>query len=1308
MANVDISKQEDPKKKTADEAASKKSKKKYEQSLAYERAFLKKKEQLENASRVRQLQADLVRIQQVATAEMATNAALLGDSDAADKAMNQIKLKMVQDLSKKQLELLSERQQAEYKAHEFASACAMKSFETQGVHERARTALALAEAQKVQTEKLKTVKEAEIAELQSQYKVAASSGEKRKITLEIKKLQKEISDAEAAEASYKEQSVKYAEIVKKVEFERLSASEKLAAKEKEISDLQAEADNAVAEIDSKIVAKQLDLEAATDAGNTELAASLRQEIADLRSTRDTTASEYKSSIDTLKQALDGAGGLKEQARKETGAAVVTPQFTGEDGWAEQASSGSNSVSSQIDSILNYLSELVSVFHTYVDTIESKVAPEAITSSVVPSGVAQVPTENTKPDAQPIVEHLRALVTQTTSDDAELQAELSARLDAIANIMATSSGDFSGANPEDLKQLVATIQEHFENAEKKDSKGKKKSDKDSEGQQLSREDLREARKENWKSLKETAKDNVNSEIDAEKDAAHSRTVESMEKMYAMKRAAFTEEGRKEALAKGLQNLADKMDEMSKKIDDNINNFYAYQADIDARLQGSQDDFKGVINTMTTKIGMSAVIKQEEFIKKFKELVDAGITYNLESRTLLATVTDKVISTFDVLSADLQRLIRIQQADTTAARMGIESSINKLLNSMYSDSSYLSSSAHDNITSSILQASAMLSRDMSVEFEYAVHKWLGSLYSLGVSETTLNKIAQGLDYLGTGNVTALNNDDSLQTLLAMSANYGGIPYADILTQGLNAENTNKLLSGMLKYLMAIANNTDSSQVTKSAYTDIFGLEMADLRAITNITETDIESLNKLNLNYESAVKETQTQIDSIIKRTHFSQMVDVLFENALLGASLDIGGNPVAYGMWKTLNAVEGLTGGIALPFVNIFGSGFDLNTTVTGLLKGGMAGLALLGNLVTSLGGGGFDGALNLQNDWEMTEFTSRGSVNDFLTTGTTSGFSTSSRIDYNGSGSGSDMKRTEMSDSADSANEDSEVINKNVQDAQEIPEKIYEQTQLIWGALADKDNTLLKQSVATHQLLEERLQFGALTSISDLLSPSRLFLTSNTDRSGVTGALYVDSESGVVSVNKNTYQEYTTSLSNVTKSLETAISRATASSDIQLSTSMDIWSLIQQISTSDLSKSTSYTDLVNSSYGSELLNISNEQKKVNTILLEQVASAVQADTTTKLAEDLKTVAEVQALNKVVFPEYVRATIDDYSPASQKFLKELLKAAIELNLNGGSSSSDVDPEDHPIVRQLASKFKDMFDNNIVVKTTSTDTFYGSTP
>lgn len=1293
MAKVDIPQEDNSPKKKPDTAAKQRKQASYQESLSYERAFLKKKEELSHSSSIKQLQQDIAAIQQRADIEIATARELISDKAELEAQLSSIRMRLANDLAKKQLELVAQQRENDYAAHLFATACTMRLFQTQNVHQRAQTAAALADAQSVQTQKLRAIKEAEIADLQAQKKSATSEEEKKRIASQIRGLRKDIASAEAEEARYQQQAAHWAEIVRRAEFDRLSAADKLASKEKEIVDLQSAADSAVAEIDSHIEAKKIDLAAAEESGKDKRADQLRQEIAALQADKTATAENYQRQIAAVKTSIESEGGYREQAQKAAAtpvAPVPPPSSTSADSVdvpTEDTTENATDLTIQVGLILNTLVEFVSAFENYVNTLDAK-----LTAAVLPSAIAVAAAQrpdSSKSVSEGLVRHLRDLADQSTGGDVELRTELNARIDRLSQTLQN--------NPDlDLSPVVDALT-HLDTAESFESLSATLAEMvEEDSTKTEKPPIRLSHQEQAeKTVQSEIEEMTNRRLDAEDRKAARAERKKLMKEDPEYRKAINQERAFNAMQKSLDMMVD----ICKTIDQNMAEFFQYQAEINAKLQGTDLDYEDAISTLTKNLGMSMLVSQKDYIKKFKELVDAGIAHNIETRTFLATVSDKVVNTFNVFDSNLLKLIRIQQNDSTAARLGLESTLNKFLNSYFSDSSYLSDGGpHDSISGAILEASSMLSKEMSLEFEYAVHKWLGAMYSLGVSDDTLQSIAQGLNYLGTGNVSALSSNDSLQTLLAMSSIRGGVSYADMLTTGLDGQTTNKLLSGMITYLMEIANNTDNNQVVKSAYSDLFGLHMSDLRAIINMTNEDITTLSSLSTSYSAMESETQSQLSSIINRTAVGTMIDTLFENAVLGASLDIGKNPVSYGLWKTLNIVEGLTGGIALPFINVFGSGFDLNTTVTQLAKGGMAGLAMLGNLVSALGSGGIAGGMSL-DAWNNVTPTARGTANKFLSSGTQSGMSSSTRLDYAGSGSSDDIKRTEMSDASDSADEDSEVTNKHSQDEQDIPKLIHEEVQKINSSLANEDVTLIEVQSDIYSLLRTRfIDLSSLLNIPSLLAPGRVFMTSGGGDNAI-GGNYSVSNNGVLAMSTSSLQEYNDQLNKVTKVTDVFQNKL---QNINISNaSIDIWSMLNNM----LSSNQSATDYVQTLYADNKTGIPdfNDYTKSSddVKILEKLATTVASDI--QLKSTLKEVVQMQTMNKVVFPEYVRATVDDLSPVVKKFIEQLTREAVEGIINGtfddpelssGSFGSNDVESMHPIIKQLKALFDD---NSTVVQT-----------
>lgn len=431
------------------------------------------------------------------------------------------------------------------------------------------------------------------------------------------------------------------------------------------------------------------------------------------------------------------------------------------------------------------------------------------------------------------------------------------------------------------------------------------------------------------------------------------------------------------------------------------FSKYSASVEARLQdGSDRDnkrFKSFVNDVKTNLAASPYLKQETMLNNLNELIQAGVNYNIEQRAFLQSMTDKVVTTFDAFDSNLLNLIRLQQSDSTAARMGMEASLTKSLNLMFKDTSYLSN-GYDSVSKALFDTITQLGRDEGLAFEYVVQKWLGSLGSVGVGTDTLTKIATAINYLGTGNIEALQNDTSMMNLISIAANKQGLDIGSLATQGLNSTTTNILLRGIVDQIQEIAQN--DNQVVRQQFGQLFGgVSMADMVAALNLNTSQLDTVQEALIDFKSATKEAQNQLNQVSDRMHISEMVNNVFDNIMATTSANIAGNARTYMLWKSLNIIEGLTGGINIPTVGALGSFVDLETTVTGLMKSGIAGLYMLGTLVSAVGNLQNNGGLSLAS-WGGEEYLQRGKGFQ----GVTSGYQvTTSRSTTLVSSSGADM-----------------------------------------------------------------------------------------------------------------------------------------------------------------------------------------------------------------------------------------------------------------------------------------------------------------
>ena len=580
-------------------------------------------------------------------------------------------------------------------------------------------------------------------------------------------------------------------------------------------------------------------------------------------------------------------------------------------------------------------------------------------------------------------------------------------------------------------------------------------------------LKKALKDEEKNIRATAKfKEAMAEAEMKVEEANSEKKQAMSDAFA--------KAVEEDLSRAGKAAMNVMNKVGGSIDSNLDAMFGSQGKMMGRLQGLRDatgsmfDWADAVSDVSDTIGFSGVVSKKNVVAKMVELVDSGVAYNIELRAFLAETSENIAATFDATNGTLLRLIRIQQADSTAARLGMEASLTKLFNSYFQDTSYLANNVSESVSAAILDASAVMSKENSLAFEYTLQKWLGALYSIGLSEETVSSIATGINYLGTGNVSALSGNTQLQSLLTMAASKSGFSYDEILTNGLSAENTNDLLKGIVELLTDI-NNSQNNLVTKSAYADLFGMSLTDLRTFSSLTSDEITNLYNTTASYQSLVKETESQLTQIQNRISLSSLVDTAIDNALVGTAEAIGSNAFTYGTWKALGVLTDYVGEIKIPSVLAAGFGLSSDIDLLNVAKTGMVGFGLIGSLIGALSGSS-NGGPTLLSNWNFSEnsTTQRGNTLSVINSGVTQNTSYSAKLGV-GSASGSDVEAVSTESAQDKAYESSGVSSEEVQEGKDITKNIY-------NALAGDD---------TPNIL------AILQEIDTRLDPSRVFFTSN-------------------------------------------------------------------------------------------------------------------------------------------------------------------------------------------------------------------------
>ena len=488
----------------------------------------------------------------------------------------------------------------------------------------------------------------------------------------------------------------------------------------------------------------------------------------------------------------------------------------------------------------------------------------------------------------------------------------------------------------LKNLRDTSKR--EKKEREDKLKELKKDKSEEGKLVLtqyKKTLKEQKDED-KKLKKDARDNI------------MKSAESKQEGYQARLAADPYDLQAQAMTHMNEALNSFVNGIKELLSSYIQDYSSYQGKVNARLQGSGSGWNDINNRLNNSVGATPYVKLSKLLENVSAAVEAGIAYNVEQRAFLQTVSDNIATTFDAFNANLLRIVRLQQNDSTAARMGLEASLTNLFNTYFSDTSYLSDS-FDSVSASLTEAIAQMGTEEGVAFEYAVQKWLGSLYSVGMSSNAVSSIATALGQLGSGDVSGLAGSSAMQNLIVMAASRVGLSYADMLTGGLTAETTNTLLSSMVDYLQEIAES--DNKVIKSQYSQIFGLTSADLVAAKNLGET-VSSLAQNTLDYSGAINELYYQMNQLPTRLSVGEMTGNLIDNVKYTLAQGIANNPVTYALWEMTDMIEGLSGGLQLPTLGALGNFFQLNTSLTNLARLGIAGVGLLGNIGTIVNGVG--------------------------------------------------------------------------------------------------------------------------------------------------------------------------------------------------------------------------------------------------------------------------------------------------------------------------------------------------------------------
>ncbi len=510
----------------------------------------------------------------------------------------------------------------------------------------------------------------------------------------------------------------------------------------------------------------------------------------------------------------------------------------------------------------------------------------------------------------------------------------------------------------FKKLVKEQEKADKEAQKRkaayDAKDEQKVKKRAEAEQAYKDKLEE---------KSSQKSKFNAHVQGIQDELFGAGKSPEERLHALKNlGADPDTG--EFSGKALfNNMTAMLANFAQMLDAKIEDIGSVKSIVDTALQGSNAKTGGIFgigssywdninNNYTKYAGIAPYLKRSDLQSNLVSMVQEGIAFNVDERAFLSTIKDKIAATFEASNGTLLRLVRIQQQDTTAARLGMESSLTAFLNSMYETSEYMKSTAAA-VKGSLEEAMSLMEAQKAVGLEHTVQKWMGSMYSVGMSEGAVNNIARALGEVAAGQINSLTGEGA-GNLVVMAANQAGISIADILNKGMTDEDANNLLACAVEYLAGLYNDNQDSKVVQQQIAQVFGVAASDLKAAVNLAKENdtIEAIFKTTTSYESNIDRLYEMAGSMGKRMSQGEVLNNMWENFQYTMASGMANNPVLYSLYKIGNLMDQTGVDFNIPFLNVYGFGVDLNATVSQLMRGGAMAGSLLSGIGQMIGGGG--------------------------------------------------------------------------------------------------------------------------------------------------------------------------------------------------------------------------------------------------------------------------------------------------------------------------------------------------------------------
>lgn len=433
-------------------------------------------------------------------------------------------------------------------------------------------------------------------------------------------------------------------------------------------------------------------------------------------------------------------------------------------------------------------------------------------------------------------------------------------------------------------------------------------------------------------------------------------EDIQKQLAAKRQQEEDKEREETQKALNDTVGNAIDKLYNAIGNSAKEYNQYIDRIQVRLLGANETFGSITSKLDGVFGASPIFSMKTVLEKVAVAVEKGINFNVESRVAMQVLSDKVAATFDAFDASLLRLVKIQQEDTTKARLGMENTLTTFLNNQFQDSSYLTDRISSTVTANLLEATSMYDGEKSMSLEYSVQKWLGSFYSLGVSSGLVQNISTAIGNLASGDITALSGNTSMMNLLALASTKGGADFGKLITGDVDAKAIDAIFTGLISLVEEITKSDNKVALTE--YSKNFGIAISDLSALRNVSDTTVRALKEQVQTIDSLSQrvDAESTFARLMERTGGASMGENLYQNFLYSSGKVVGFHPATYLAWQMGDILAGALQGVK---TEIAPWGMGVSLTPAQIVKAAMTTGAALPGLGIMLGNAGSLGGVNL-------------------------------------------------------------------------------------------------------------------------------------------------------------------------------------------------------------------------------------------------------------------------------------------------------------------------------------------------------------